>query len=105
MSEPLIVQGVSIPFSRAAEGCEAFITPDWTSVFDFYPEWRKLVKAAGGDPWPIQPYVLEVCKVLGKHARPGERTSDEWFNRIFEHFGVGWFEKKINEARSHYIDG
>lgn len=93
----LIINGVEIDLGREQKQrpITDFITPDFHYVFEFFPEWVKQVRALGREPWPIQPYILEVCKQLVKlEARPG-RTEQDWFNRIIEYFGFSWFEKNI----------
>jgi len=89
-----------------------FITPDWKDVLDFHAKWVKLVDwTKYGEPWPFQPYMLEFAKQLeraGKEECLGKlrvRTADQWVERCFQHYGLGFLEyysklAEINEKRS-----
>ena len=95
----LIVQGIHIPLP-SDDGIQGFMTPYWHEVLEFYPTWAEKVEEGGGDPYPIQPYMLEVAKDLErKEARPG-RTADQWMKRYFQHYGPWHLEKFIGKARS-----
>jgi hypothetical protein len=91
----LVVQGVPIPFGRGNGALGDFMTPDWEDVFRFYPTWVEQVRAAGKEPWEIQAYMLEICKVLEKGKARPERDRDDWMRRLLEHFGIGQFSEWI----------
>lgn len=94
----LTVYEIEVPLP--CDSVEEFITPFFADVIDFYPEWRAQVEdRVGGDAasfYAPQPYLLLVCKALEKaNARAG-RDRDEWMNRMLQHFGFAWLQKKLD---------
>lgn len=93
----LVVRGIQVPFGRDGE-LTSFITPDWEDVMRFYPVWRQECDRQGLEPWPIQPFMLEVLKALERgEARPG-RTQQDWMQRLIQHFGL----HKLEEWQANY---
>lgn len=91
------VQEVEIPFSGKKD--KAWITPFWYDVLEFYPTYVQEVKARGEQPWPVQPYMLAVAKELKKGGYRDEYTEDQLVQRCFEHFGLVWFSKYVEEYK------
>lgn len=88
MKSELVIRGVPVPFGCRGNVLADFITPDWKQVIEFYPAWVECMEASGEEPWPIQPFILEVCDVLARsNIRPG-RDGDAWLQRLAEHFGL-----------------
>lgn len=86
----IVIQGVELP----KEANEDFCTPDFHDLIEFYPKYRELVK----DPWPIQPYLTYICKILAKsNCRPG-RTESDWFTRFVHHFGWDYVSKVLGQT-------
>ena len=89
---PLTMQGVEMPL-LFAHNLADFVTPDWVTVIEFYPEFCKRVVARGNsleEPWDPQPYMLMFAKELERGKAREGRTADDWMQRLMEHFGLGW---------------
>lgn len=83
----LDIGGVRVPLPSDGDDEFAFMTPWWGGVLEFYPMWCILREEKHQDPWPFQAYLCLIFKVLdGKH----NRTSQQWMNRLLEHWGFNW---------------
>jgi hypothetical protein len=96
---PIIMQGIEIPVPKNRELSD-FLTPDWTEVVEFYPEFCKQVLAKEDvreEPWDPQPYLLMFAKYLERLKVREGRDADAWMQRILEHFGLPWFMAVVED--------
>lgn len=67
-----------------------FVTPDWTKVIEWYPEYRARELKAGKRILEFGDYINEVIRALvSLDCRPG-RTKEQWLKRFYEHFGINY---------------
>jgi hypothetical protein len=96
MSFQFTVQGQPVPV-KSIDTIDHFYTPLWDEVLDQYPAWAKAVKESGQDPWPVQPFILGICKQLDG---VDGRSEEAWARRMIGHFGLAWMEKRITECKA-----
>ena len=98
---PITLQDVVFPMRFARDPTE-FITPDWTQVVEFYPEFCRQVVARTTleEPWDPQPYMLMFAKELERGKAREGRDADDWMKRMMEHFGLGWMMKALEDMNA-----
>jgi len=110
MADRITVQGIEIPVPKDRELTD-FLTPDWSEVVDFYPEYCKLILGDENErkePYDPQPYLLEVAHELGRLKVREGRDQDAWMQRLMEHYGIGWLMNatgKMTGAKREAMDG
>jgi hypothetical protein len=91
---------VSLPKKLEELFTKNFCTPDWESVFEQFPEWRK-----SNPNFTFQEYFLFVCRELTERNIRSGRTEDEWGKRYFEHWGFQHFARMIELYNKTSCDG
>jgi len=98
---PIIMQGIEIPVPKSRELSD-FLTPDWTEVVEFYPEFCRQVVAkedVNEEPWDPQPYLLMFANELARKKVREGRDADAWMQRLMEHFGLPWLMAVVEDMR------
>jgi len=85
-----------------------FTTTEWGKILNYYPEYVRVCDRIGVKPMDTLGYVLGFCRKLeeAQIERDGHpRTAEGWFWRIADHFGRGWFDKRVLGESAKFFEG
>lgn len=98
------IDNVALPVAADLD----FTTTEWDKIIEYYPEYQKHCLRLGVEAMDTLSYVLGFCRKLeeAKLTRDGKsRSAEDWFWRISDHFGRGWFNEKVLGSAAPYLAG